>query len=252
MNIIIVEDEIKPRAGLVNLIHKINPDYHVVGEADNGYDGMKLIEDLRPDLVIADIKMPKVSGLKMIRDLKEKGIDPRVVILSGYAEFDYAKQGIELGVSSYLLKPITMDDLKQTLEVIDKQIKSEKKPHSPEQEPINSSNSASGQYSYIVGKVVRLIEKEYGQKIILEEIAERFHITPEYLSSLFKKETGKQFSYYLKEYRIIKAKELLLKGNLKIYEIAYHVGYSDPKYFCRIFKESTGIPAGEYVKMNIK
>ncbi|MDK2788779.1 MAG: two-component system, response regulator YesN [Epulopiscium sp.] len=250
MNIIIVEDEVKPRIGLVNLIQKINPDYKVVGEADNGYDGMKLIEELRPDLVIADIKMPKISGLKMIRDLKEKGICPKVIILSGYAEFEYAKEGIDLGVSSYLLKPIMVDDLKQTLEIIAKQIKSEQE--SDHRQFIDDCKIDSSRYSFIVNKVLQLIEKEYGQRIVLEEVAEQFRITPEYLSSLFRKETGKQFSHYLKEYRVMKAKELLLKSDLKIYEVAYKVGYTDPKYFCRVFKEITGLPAGEYVKMYVK
>ncbi len=74
------------------------------------------------------------------------------------------------------------------------------------------------------------------------------NITPEYLSRLFTKEIGKSFSDYLKEYRIDKAKKLLVNNKLKIYEIAEKVGYSDPKYFCKVFKESTGMSPKEYMK----
>lgn len=73
-------------------------------------------------------------------------------------------------------------------------------------------------------------------------------VTPEYLSRMFSREVGRPFVNYLKEYRIGKAKEMLQKGNRKIYEIAFEAGYSDVKYFCRVFKEVTGVSPKKYLQ----
>ena len=104
-------------------------------------------------------------------------------------------------------------------------------------------------YSLLVRKSINFIEENYFNKIQLSDIADQLNVTQEYLSYLFSKEVGRNFTTFLKEYRINKAKELLLETDLKIYEIAERVGYSDTKYFCRVFKEVTGFPTGEYVRV---
>lgn len=107
LNIVVVEDEVKSREGIIRLINSIDKTYNVVAEADNGYDGLKYVESLKPDLIICDIRMPKMDGLEMIYQLQRKDIYTKTVIISGYAEFEYAKKGIYLGIEDYLLKPIT-------------------------------------------------------------------------------------------------------------------------------------------------
>jgi len=102
--------------------------------------------------------------------------------------------------------------------------------------------------SLIVRKAINYIKEYYSDKISLEEIADGMNITPEYLSRLFTKELRKSFSDHLKEFRIEKAKELLTNKKMKIYEIAEKVGYSDSKYFCKVFKEYTGMAPKEYMK----
>mgnify|MGYP000270148334 CR=1 FL=1 len=88
-----------PQTGLGHLIEKINPEYHIAGYADNGCDGMVLVKEVKPDIVITDIKMPRMNGLEMIESLRKIHMDCLFVILSGYAEFSYAQQGISLGVT---------------------------------------------------------------------------------------------------------------------------------------------------------
>ncbi|WP_315066806.1 response regulator [uncultured Clostridium sp.] len=102
--------------------------------------------------------------------------------------------------------------------------------------------------SLIVRKTMNYIKEYYNDKVSLEEIADGMNITPEYLSRLFTKELGKSFSDYLKELRIDKAKKLLTGKKMKIYEVAEQVGYSDSKYFCKVFKELTGMAPKEYMK----
>jgi two-component system, response regulator YesN len=122
MRIVIVEDEPRTRAGIVQLIGKMGGNYNVVGEAENGAEGMTLVEQLRPDLLIMDIQMPYVTGIEMLSELKKRGITQKTVILTGYSDFDYARRALQLGVVEYLEKPITAADLKNTLEKVEKDL----------------------------------------------------------------------------------------------------------------------------------
>ena len=94
--------------------------------------------------------------------------------------------------------------------------------------------------SDIVREMINVIEESYGMKLQLDVIAEKFHMTPEYLGNLFAKETGITFSNYLRQVRMEKAKELLTGTDMKIYEVACAVGYPDQKYFSKVFKEYGG------------
>lgn len=124
MRVLIVEDEIKIRRGLSNLIAG-HTKHTVVGEAKNGREGLELVSQHRPDLIITDIRMPVMSGLEMMKVLYEEGISNHRVILSGYSEFDYAKQAIQYGVDDYLIKPLAPEDVTKLLDSIEKKIQKE-------------------------------------------------------------------------------------------------------------------------------
>lgn len=124
MRILIVEDEIKIRRGMANLLEK-NTEHTVVGEAKNGQEGLEMALQYQPDLVITDIRMPKMNGLEMIQALREQGGSWRFVILSGYSEFEYAKQAIRFGVDDYLIKPLAPEDVIDLLQTIEEKIAKE-------------------------------------------------------------------------------------------------------------------------------
>ncbi len=236
MQIVIVEDELRVRNGLINLIPKINEHYKVCGYAENGYEGIKVVRDHQPDLVISDIQMPKMDGLTMISQIKSMGLSPKFVLLSGYAEFQYAQQGIQLGVKEYLLKPITVAKLSQLLETLDEKEK--------------SYTVGEAQYPPLIQAIIQFIDENYAQRLGLDVFAEEYHMTPEYISLMFTKKTGMTFSNYLKKVRIEHAKDLLIHSNMKVYEIACRVGYSDQKYFSKVFKEYTGVTPKQYALAN--
>lgn len=125
MRIVVVEDEMCIREGLVKLLERIDRSYIVVGQADNGKSGLELIKESKPDLVITDVQMPIMDGLEMLRCLQEKQPLPKVIILSAYSEFSYAQQAIKLGVSEYLIKPIIINELTQSLRSIEQQLAEE-------------------------------------------------------------------------------------------------------------------------------
>ena len=235
--IVIVEDEFRIRQGLSNLINKVDMGCRVIGEAENGYEGIKMVRDLEPDIVITDIRMPKIDGLEMIEKIKEMGSECVFVVLSGYADFEYARTGIRLGVKEYLLKPATISDVKELLRKLTME-----EEHKGEQ----GENNRMQEYSAATKEMVSVIEENYGMRLGLDSFADKFRLTPEYLSNLFAKETGMTFSNYLKKVRIEKAKELILTTDMKIYEVACSVGYPDQKYFSKVFKEYTGVSAKQY------
>lgn len=100
--------------------------------------------------------------------------------------------------------------------------------------------------NYTIRRAINFIREHYMENISLELLADHLEITPEYLSTLFNKEMGLNFTTFLKQFRISHAKRLLKGSDKKIYEIANEVGYNDPKYFNRVFKEEVGVSPGDY------
>lgn len=248
MRIVVVEDELRTRTGIINCITRMGQNHQVVGSAGDGIEGLRVIQETKPDLILADVRMPLLGGLEMLQRLRELGITTMSVVLSGYAEFKFAKKAIHLGVQEYLLKPITVEDLRLTLEKVKATM-----PRTPTAESDGrdmDGGAEAGPYSAIVVRSIRFINEHYAEDISLEDIAGRLHVSSSYLSTLFAKEVGRNYSAYLRALRIRKAKDLLLDGRRKVYEIASDVGYHDVKYFCRVFKEVTGMSPGAYLHQN--
>lgn len=122
MRVVIVEDEIRIREGLIRLLGKINRDIEVVGVAENGIEGLETIQRLQPDLVITDIRMPRMEGLEMLQLLHAQHLYFKTIVLSAYSEFAYAQQAIKLGVCEYLIKPIAAEELLLAIKNIEAQI----------------------------------------------------------------------------------------------------------------------------------
>lgn len=112
---IVVDDEYLVRLGIRETIDWHALDIEIVGEAANGRAGLELIERLKPDLVISDVKMPLMDGVELVKAVQTKGIDLAVVILSGFKDFDFAKGALEHGATEYLLKPIDNNELVQAV-----------------------------------------------------------------------------------------------------------------------------------------
>ncbi|KAF1299495.1 hypothetical protein BAU15_02305 [Enterococcus sp. JM4C] len=119
--VLVVDDEQAIREGLTYLIDWASYGYEIIGTAKNGKEGLQLIGEKSPDLVITDIKMPQLNGLDMIKEAKKLGHSVQAIALSGYSEFEYAKKAIQLDFFSYLLKPIDEEELIDSLERLNQQ-----------------------------------------------------------------------------------------------------------------------------------
>ena len=121
-----VDDEAAMRAGLRDSISWERSDFTLVGEAPDGELALSLISETLPDILITDVKMPFMDCLELSRLVARTMPWVKIVILSGHDEFEYAKQAIKIGVSEYLLKPVTSDTLFQALESIAREIEAER------------------------------------------------------------------------------------------------------------------------------
>lgn len=117
--VLIVDDEIFVRKGLITIMNECSLEFEICGEAENGEQALALIEELTPELVIVDIRMPVLDGLELIRKVQtEKEHQPLFIILSGYPDFSYAQQALSYNVSEYILKPVDEQELAAALKKI--------------------------------------------------------------------------------------------------------------------------------------
>ncbi len=123
--VFLADDEIVIREGIRNSFPWSTSGYQLVGEAPDGEIALSMIRDTRPDLLITDIRMPFMDGLELCRIVRRQMPWIGIIILSGYDEFEYARQAIQLGVKEYLLKPITAQELREALDRVSAQLLAE-------------------------------------------------------------------------------------------------------------------------------
>ncbi|SDX95400.1 response regulator [Paenibacillus sp. CF384] len=113
--ILLVDDEPMIKLSMRKIITDTHPDFVIVGDAMDGQEALELAEREQPHVIITDISMPVMGGLELIRAIHEKGWKPEIVILSGYGEFDYAREALRYGVADYILKPIRVSAVKELM-----------------------------------------------------------------------------------------------------------------------------------------
>lgn len=271
MKILIVEDEPKARASLAALVGRLRPSA-LVQTAVNGAAALKLCRETDFDLIFTDIKMPGMSGLEMLDKLDSSC--RQIVIVSGYADFSYAQHAIQRGVADYLLKPVSPAKIRQALERAEQNLRGvkrsclvrylqeypflEKEHRRWLRQRLNldgdvfvlwGRGSASGEDSesgWAVRLVKQFVRENYVSEISLKSLSEITYLHPNYLSKIFKQETGENISDYILRFRIEKAKELLRDPSLKIYEVAEKTGFHASKYFASVFKAEVGVTPSEF------
>lgn len=256
--LIIVEDEEIIRKGLVHTIDWLSMGFAVVGEGEDGKEGLRLINELKPDLVITDIRMPLMNGLEML-SLAKKENKFESIILTSYGEFEYAKEAISIGVSDYILKPINESELFKLISRLKEKIDEVKfyesiKSCTSNKEELEFTNLKiymdSKNTNTYVKYIINKIQEEYSEKLSIEGLAEELGVSSSYLSRKFKNETSYTFLDMLNKYRIQKAVEIMMKekDKFRVYEIAEKVGFGDYKHFCSVFKKYTNSTPKNFIK----
>lgn len=114
-NVLIVDDEPWVAYGIANLIDWESCGYHLIGEAHDGLTALDIIMAKQPELIISDIRMPGLDGIQLLEQIKEKQLPSKVILISGYAEFEYAQKALRLGAYDYLLKQVDKHKLTETI-----------------------------------------------------------------------------------------------------------------------------------------
>lgn len=246
MNLLIADDEHLIRQGLLSL------DWHSIGidevySAANGLEAKNLLTTAKIDLVIFDIRMPGMTGLELSKFIKENAMDTKVILLTGFSEFDYAKQAITYQVAEYVLKPVRPKEILQIVNRVRMSLEEERKKNqllaqyeeqSGEQgdgkDLAHQVLSAFPNTSTQVADLLKELSSRYREPISLKDLSKTYHFSENYMSKKIKNETGVSFANILLAIRLTAALSLLISGK-KISEAAEKAGFSDQRYFSKTF-----------------
>ncbi len=251
--VLIVEDEDIIRKGIAYTMDWVGMGCTIVGEAANGREGIEKIKELNPDIVMADIMMPLMDGIEMIKKAKEDyECSFKSIILTSYADFGYAKKAIDLSVSAYLMKPVDEDELKEDVAKIISEIEKEREyslftEKKASVEDLSEVFIKSDKENDYVQQVLNATKERYAEKISIESFSEELGVSASYLSRKFKDSTGTGFLDFLNKYRVQQAIKLLETGKYKVYEVSDMTGFTDYKHFNTVFKRYTGTAPSEFM-----
>lgn len=243
IRVLMVDDETLVRRGIVEGVDWAALGCEVVGEAANGEEGLAMARSLAPDLIITDIRMPRMDGITMMNQLREEGAGMRCIVLTAHSDFEYARSALLFGADDYLLKPFRDQELTHAVMRVCRKMENAAVPPAPREADRAAEPEATG----YVREAMDYIAGHYADEdISIAVIAEHLCVSEGHLSHLFKKQTGKTVTGYLTQQRIEAAMRLLSSGRVRVYEAAAAVGYKDVTYFSATFKKITGMSPSEY------
>ncbi|MDD6435005.1 MAG: helix-turn-helix domain-containing protein [Clostridiales bacterium] len=237
LRVLLVDDEIMIREGFKKLFDWKAHDCEVVGEAADGMEALTKIDSLLPDIVIMDINIPIMNGLKVIQMSKIKHPEMAFIIVSGYDDFAYCREALRLQITDYILKPVNYEEFGTCIDNM--KIARFKSTHE-ETRNLGEERTIHG--------LTRYLQEHLKEEISLSVLAEEFHLNPQYISQLFKNEIGVNFLTYLTNIRLEHAKKLLISTSLPIAEVSEQSGYGDYRVFTKVFKKNEGITPSQYRK----
>lgn len=241
--VMIIDDETSARKLLHASIDWDGLGLEFVGEAASGIEAINTIDDIRPDIVFVDIFMPFMNGIEFTKIASQRYPDIVFIVLTGFDDFEYARQCVCLPVVEYMLKPIVRQDVHDVLVRVRDMLE---KRH-PGRQDSGSDISPSS-----VDLITNYLKEHYTDSgLNLTSVAQQFGFNPSYLSRKFKQETGQSFLEFLTKCRMERAIELAASG-MKMFASANEVGIPDPNYFGRCFKKYTGVSYSEYTASKIQ
>ena len=229
--ILLVDDEKEFRDEL-----RCSLDEYSVMEACNGQEALKILNKPNEiDLAILDVRMPGLTGTEVLKVIKKRSPDLKVIMLTAFSTKDIAVESLRNQADEYLEKPVNIDKLK---ECIEKLLESSK----------HEEELSSTEIEQKINRIKRYIERNWLKKVSLEDAAETVGLSPKYLSRVFKEITGTGFMDYKLSVKIKRAKELLNTTGRTISEISDKLGFMNPESFMRIFKKVTKVTPSQFRK----
>lgn len=262
LKIVIADDEEFIRMGLASMPWS-EMEIEVSGSARNGMEVLELLKEKDADILLTDIRMPGMTGIELSRRVLEVQPDIKIILLTGYGEFEYAQDAIKLGIFDYILKPSTPDGIFDCVGRAKDRILQEKKQEAHVRliqkelqnfSTLEQANSLLGARPEADGEegliemIIRYLGEHYAENVTLAALADFTHFNTDYLSRVIKQKTGQKFLGILTGIRASHAARLLSDTQLKNYEIANRVGINDERYFGQVFKKIYGVTPSQYRK----
>lgn len=260
--VLLVDDEQIERMALAKKIDRYYGDKVEIYHAVNGREAVAMCGEQKNDIVIMDISMPEMNGVMAAKYIRKMDDECSIIFLSAYDDFEYARNAIKVRALDYLLKPCDMNDLLAVMDTALQKLDKENvfngnsisgKEQNKETEicgsnannvrenrPKRTDNVRNSDEQTTIKYLKEYVENNYIYDISMQEAAEEMGYSDAYFSKLFKQYFNQNFTAYLTEYRIKKAKELLTDTNNSIKDISRMVGYEDSNYFAKIFKRIVG------------
>ncbi|MGE6629207.1 response regulator transcription factor [Bacillus sp. NPDC077027] len=244
--VVLVDDERVILEGISSIIKWEEMNASVVGMMQNGLDAYELMKIEKPDIVISDIKMPRMTGIELVEQAAKAQLHAQFILLSGYGEFEYAQRAMKYGVMHYHLKPCNEQQMKTSLQAIMETMKVE-----PSKGGVQIGNKEDA-----ASKMIHLIHDQLANPSLSLKWAaqEVLFLNPDYAGKLFKQKTGEKFSQYVAKQRIELAMRKIQGGSdASLYDMAEELGFGhNPKYFSLVFKKYAGCTPSEYKKKAMK
>jgi two-component system response regulator YesN len=252
----IADDQFIIIQGLKKLLNWEAMNVEIIGDATKGDEAEKLILALKPAIAILDIRMPGKSGLDILHSIKEHSLETKVIFLSAYEEFEYARDALKSGAQDYLTKPVNKEKLREAVMAVLKQIDNDTAVKAAMVQAGRAARNFSPGFSLAnllktidneqIRQVIAYMNEHYAENISLETMAKRANMNPYYFSVFFNKASGIHFKDCLSTIRLEHAREILDRENINTLDLAGLVGYEDPRHFARIFKKTFGLSPKEY------
>ena len=256
--ILIAEDESIEHRMLCRTLERRFGNEAVLLQARNGREALELALAEKPRIAILDINMPGLTGLEVARQIRLERLNCVIIFLTAYDNFDYARQAISLRALDYLLKPYDEGELVASVEAAmylsDRLARNRiyldyfriDGVESAEPQEERGDKERLGQ---IRDSIAAYIAANYAADLSLQSISQALNYSEAYFCKLFKQCFGVNFSAYLNDYRIARAKELLTTTDIGVKDVSEACGYADSSYFARVFKRQTGQTPSDY-RMN--
>lgn len=258
MNLLIVEDEIETINGIMKAVCWDNLRFDSVDWATSIESATEKYEANQPDVILCDIELPDGSGLDFLEWVG--GFQKTLcIIMTCHEKFTYAQRAISIPrCREYIVKPIIYEELEEKLMNIIQEIDQSQENDRYQafgREWVRQISQEQGEQEgnlpkdELITQVQSYIRANLREEIKLESIAKRFFMSADYLSRVFKKETGMGFRDFITEERMFLAKELLKEGRLSVARVAYECGYDNFSYFTKVFKKVYGMSPREYTQL---
>ena len=246
MKLLIVDDERITRESLTRYIDWNGLGISEVQMVENGVQALEICATFVPDILLCDIKMPKMDGITFCKRFREFNNDCDIIFLSGYPDKENLKAALHIRALDFLEKPLNIEDVTNTLRnviirrtqnALDSQL------NLPVQKGENQQDTGNAK----IDEIQKYIHTHYKDRTLsARTISKLFYFSENYFCTFFKRKTGQTPNEYIANVRVEQAKKLLTNHAYKLYEIASLVGFNDADYFTFIFKRKVGCTPSVY------